>query len=561
MSAARGSWRRSTPAAVLAAVLAAAVALLAAGVALAGAMRAPGADERAFPHLAHARLFPSCAGCHGAIVDSVGLRRVAAGATPVADRERFPSPELCAECHSDRDRPIAPWGGPSVRATNLAFAHDAHARAQSAARGADSAQRSTDCAGCHAPPGETRWMAVGRAQPEACFACHAPRVPHLADGSPCATCHVPLVAARGLSAARVAALPRPPSHDPPDFLARHGRLAVAAPTGAQCATCHASESCARCHVNAAALPSVAALGRDARVAAAVAGRPASYPAPASHASPAWPTAHGPVARRATATCASCHALRSCTTCHVGSGAATVIARLPAPAPGAGAQGVRLRRAAAALEDAALDDAPSTAGSARIPPRRVPARRGTLPRDTLPRDTLPVDGAHAVRVHPIGFAREHDAAAGAQSPRCGSCHEQRFCAACHAGEGRRRFHPPDFALRHAPASYGRERDCQSCHSTEAFCRSCHVSSGLASRGRRDVAFHDAQPQWLLQHGRAARQGMESCTTCHGQRDCMQCHSSRGLRVNPHGPGFDPRRLSARSRTTCVACHDTDPLAPR
>jgi predicted CXXCH cytochrome family protein len=576
--------RRGRRLAAAARALAALGACLVAGLAL--------AEERVFPHFKHAKLFVSCAACHGAIADSVDPRRAARGVP--RDSQRFPSAELCAECHDERERPISPWRGPTERATNLAFAHDAHARAEvrsaarpgAGARAADSVPRA-DCASCHSPPGETRWMAVARAQPEACVGCHAHRATaHLADDAPCATCHLPLVAATGLSAARVAGLPRPPSHDAPDFIRGHGRRAGSPPTTAQCATCHAVESCARCHMNALALPSVAALGRDARVAAAVAGRRPSYPAPRSHADPSWPTAHGGEARRATATCANCHAQRSCATCHLGSGAASVIARLPAPRPGVGAQGVQLRGAGEALRgapgdplrDADLLDAPSAAGTARVPSGgnavrggaarggapHAPVRPDTVRRDTArtPRpDSAAGDTAYVVRVHPSGFAREHDAAAGTQSPRCASCHVQRFCASCHAGEGRRRFHPPDFALRHAPAAYGRERDCQSCHSPEAFCRSCHVGSGLASRGRRDVAFHDAQPQWLVQHGRAARQGLESCTSCHAQRDCMQCHSSRGLRVSPHGPGFDPRRMAARSRVACIACHGRDPLAGR
>ncbi len=524
-------------------VVAAVLTLLAAGAAAADAARPRDADERVFPHLAHARLFPSCAGCHAAIADSADPGRAARAGRATAS-ERFPPAELCAECPTERERPVPAGRAPDARATNLAFAHDTHARAQLGAQapGADGTTGPLDCTACHAPPGDTRRMAVARAQPATCVGCHAHRATaHLADDSPCATCHVPLVSAKALPAARVAGLPRPPSHETPEFIRNHGRLGTSAPTDASCAVCHASESCARCHVNADALPRVVALGRDARVAALVAGRAAAHPAPATHADPSWPTAHGASARRATASCANCHAQRSCATCHLPTGtgdradAASVIARLPAPAAGAGAQGVRLPRARGPA------DAPPVAGGAPVP-AAPPART-----------------QHLVRVHPPDFAREHDAAAGAQSPRCAGCHAQRFCAGCHAGEGRRRFHPPDFAVRHAPAAYGRERDCASCHSAEAFCRACHASGGLASRGRRDVAFHDAQPQWLVQHGRAARQGMESCTTCHGQRDCMQCHSSRGLRVNPHGPGFDARRMAARSRVACIACHGRDPLS--
>jgi hypothetical protein len=159
----------------------------------------------------------------------------------------------------------------------------------------------------------------------------------------------------------------------------------------------------------------------------------------------------------------------------------------------------------------------------------------------------------VRVHDPGFRASHRAAASASAASCAGCHEQRFCSDCHAGEGTRRFHAANFSQRHATDAYGQESRCASCHNTELFCRSCHRTSGLATRGRLDAAFHDAQPQWLLQHGRAARQGLQSCTTCHAQRDCQTCHSTLGWGVNPHGPGFDARKAAARNGTQCLLCH--------
>ena len=144
-------------------------------------------------------------------------------------------------------------------------------------------------------------------------------------------------------------------------------------------------------------------------------------------------------------------------------------------------------------------------------------------------------------------------------RHSGCHAtRRFCTDCHAGESSRRYHPPNFAVRHPADAYARERDCSSCHSREAFCSACHQRTGLASQGRRDVAFHTAQPLWLIQHGRAARQGLESCTTCHVQRDCTQCHAQAGWKVNPHGPGFDPGRMASRNAQMCRTCHLGDPL---
>jgi hypothetical protein len=84
-------------------------------------------------------------------------------------------------------------------------------------------------------------------------------------------------------------------------------------------------------------------------------------------------------------------------------------------------------------------------------------------------------------------------------------------------------------------------------------------GMQTQGRLDPGFHDAEPFWLLRHARAARQGLESCTSCHTQRDCLQCHSQIGaFQISPHGPNFDARRAQRRNPTICFACHVSDPL---
>ena len=174
---------------------------------------------------------------------------------------------------------------------------------------------------------------------------------------------------------------------------------------------------------------------------------------------------------------------------------------------------------------------------------------------------PADTVHRVRVHPSDFARTHGAVAASGELRCSSCHTQSYCSDCHAGERvTRRYHPANFLATHAPQAYGRETDCSSCHSTEAFCRSCHRQAGLAAKtNARSTVFHNAQPLWLLQHGRAARQDLNACATCHQQTYCMQCHSDLGSRINPHGPGFDAARMQSRNPGLCLMCHFTNPLA--
>jgi len=424
-----------------------------------------------------------------------------AGVTSGDAAKVFPSPSVCARCHNDRDQRRVGWTGPAPRATNLRFSHIGHL-----AKSGEAGQ-AVQCTRCHATETDTSWMRVRGASAAGCVTCHAHSAPeHLAETAVCRTCHTTLADSPALTVARIAAFPKPPSHAKPGFASSH------APSGAagvaQCATCHARESCARCHVNASRVPAIAQLAPDARVAELTRGRAAMYPTPASHAAPGFATSHGSLATSAPQTCANCHAQASCRSCHIGPSAPAVIASLPTPEPG-GATGVSLTR---------------------------------------------------VSVHAAGFLAQHKTSASAGRLDCTACHQQRECSSCHEGASSRRYHPADFMSRHAPAAYAQDQNCSTCHRTETFCRSCHLGNNIAASGARTGAAHTGQPLWLLQHGEAARRGLTGCTTCHQQRDCLRCHSSLGLKVNPHGPNFDASRVSARNKQMCATCHVTDPLAP-
>jgi predicted CXXCH cytochrome family protein len=125
----------------------------------------------------------------------------------------------------------------------------------------------------------------------------------------------------------------------------------------------------------------------------------------------------------------------------------------------------------------------------------------------------------------------------------------------------RYHPPNFLQRHSAAGFSREVECATCHNTEAFCRSCHVDQGLGTSGRFDTGFHNENPAWVFGHGAAARQGLESCATCHSQRDCLECHSALGgRRVNPHASDFEADRLRKKNPALCLRCHRQSILDP-
>ncbi|HEU4699763.1 MAG TPA: hypothetical protein VFS40_11315 [Gemmatimonadales bacterium] len=414
----------------------------------------------------------------------------------------WPDSAGCAACHDGKVERRVDWRPPSVLpATNLRFTHPTHAAAVARRRGADSALA---CAACHTEAGEPR-MQVRLAVPRRCLDCHGVRAAHLeAPDTACATCHLPLPQATRLAAADVARFPTPPSHRAAEFaLGGHGRAARAGPgaVAASCATCHAQNFCLTCHVNALEVPAIQALASDPRATAIK----AELRAPPSHARPDFQQSHGGLALARPATCAACHTQQSCLTCHTS---------LPDAARG-------------------LATAGAGRGAGAVVTRRRPPSHGQ------------------------DFTEAHARVASARSATCATCHVQDFCLSCHRPDPASApagYHPAGFLARHPAAAYNRQTDCSDCHNTRAFCTQCHAQAGLAARGPLRSGYHDAQPFFLVGHGKAARQNLESCASCHAERDCLTCHSAlSGRHFNPHGPGFDADRLRRKNSQMCTVCH--------
>jgi len=479
----------------------------------------PPAD--AFQHAKHATLFPFCSTCHADVFD--------------VSQPTFPNAAQCVSCHDGVVKPRITWQprtGP--RASNVRFTHAAHARAATARNPADSAL-TRDCSACHNERGAPR-MDVRNAVVGQCIGCHGFTAPHVdLPSEACATCHAPITEARGLTRDAIARFPKPSSHTAPGFvLGGHGKeargpgaLGTPRAVAASCATCHAQNFCVSCHVNAPEVPEIRALAHD--------DRSPSYTAvlvvPASHASSGFLRTHGRDAQRATATCATCHARESCTSCHVGV-PPRAIAALPTSGPGRAA-GVRLARVAPAS-------------------------------------------------HTPAFTERHAAEASARPATCETCHVRAMCLECHRPDvaqpsdvasqiqrgqrsaasstpqraERSRFHAAAFLTRHPSSAYSREANCSDCHNPAQFCQSCHQQSGLVATSRiGQRGYHDVYRNFSLGHGQAARQSLESCVSCHAERDCTTCHSSvnGGFRFSPHGPGFNAERMRSKNPTLCTACH--------
>ena len=414
------------------------------------------------------------------------------------DAEMWPPAERCAACHDGTIQRRVSWQPPTApHPSNLKFVHDL---VPLMTRRTAAGTTTLACRDCHIAAGGSL-MAVRRAAPEGCIGCHAPGLTHLtAPDTVCATCHLPLVRAATLRPADIAAFPAPPSHGQPGFTTREGHGALArAPS---CAVCHARDFCMTCHVDAPEQPAIQALAPDPRARAIV----VHLKAPASHGAETFLGQHGSAVRENAQACRTCHTRESCLACHASSQRVSV-ALLPA-------------------------------GSGRAVGAQ-PARR-------------PPDS------HRESFANRHGAFAATSPASCAGCHVRPDCLQCHrpSAAAGRAYHQVGFLVRHPVAAYARETNCSDCHNTNSFCAACHASAGLASARPLGSGYHDASRFFVLGHGQAARQNLESCTACHVERDCLTCHSALGGRhFNPHGPGFDANRMRRKNPEMCTACHGT------
>jgi hypothetical protein len=411
----------------------------------------------------------------------------------------YPEPASCEGCHDGEERARVSWSGPEQRIDNLEFEHQAHA--QELEREGDPEQ---DCSACHIPAGEGRMFVSDSIQVATCWGCPAPETDdHYDVDQQCESCHVPL-ARTDFELERIEALPIPASHESELFLSEdHGR--IVAGRSDRCATCHVQDKCVSCHVTPDLDPIVAL--PFAPEGMELPAMEAEYPEPGSHLDEGWIDAHQ--VQAAPERCNSCHTTDDCRTCH--------IAIVPA------------------IVEALPERANTVAPGVMLEPRSPDTHESVF------------------------FMEAHPTLAASDDRSCATCHVETFCVECHDAAPGGGYHPGGFVARHSAEAFGREAECADCHSPQLFCRECHSEAGLTSSGRLGSGYHNGGGVWLLRHGQAARQGLESCTSCHKQRDCVQCHGVLGaFKVSPHGPDFDAERAWSRSARTCLACHVRNPL---
>ena len=415
----------------------------------------------------------------------------------------FPQTSTCMSCHDGVIEQRVNYSPRSLPPnTNLAFDHAEHMTNVTAADGV-----LLQCVQCHAEP-DAGWMSVQLTNVDRCLNCHEETQGHYeVSDQACAGCHVPLADANRLAYEDVAAFPTPRSHQQPDFGgALHGfgaRGQLEGSVSASCATCHARNFCITCHVDAPEEITIQALRMDARSLA----HRATLAEPPSHSQQDFLATHGTESLASPSSCLTCHTQENCTVCHTA----------------------------------------------------TPEVASALHRTGPGRAVGPTIDRSSPQSHDSFYRSNHASEASAVPTTCAGCHARQDCLDCHRPDGAMGpggYHELGFLTRHPSAAYARETTCSDCHNDRNFCASCHLSTGLTSSksGVVGSGYHDAKQAFTLGHGVAARQNLETCVTCHVERDCLSCHSATGSRrFSPHGPGFDAERLRARNPEMCTACH--------
>jgi hypothetical protein len=176
-------------------------------------------------------------------------------------------------------------------------------------------------------------------------------------------------------------------------------------------------------------------------------------------------------------------------------------------------------------------------------------------------------------HQGDFTAAHALPARAAPQSCATCHDQRFCADCHATTtglaietrlpdrvDRRFIHRNDFLAQHAFDAKAEPATCSRCHAP-TFCSDCHTAQNLTLLAANPRTPHP--PEWSFPgpantHAQAARQNIGSCAACHDQGAasvCVKCHKVGGVGGNPHPPGWDRRHPmeEIQQNSMCLACH--------
>jgi len=176
-------------------------------------------------------------------------------------------------------------------------------------------------------------------------------------------------------------------------------------------------------------------------------------------------------------------------------------------------------------------------------------------------------------HQGNFVRQHGPIARSSGESCAACHDQAFCADCHANTvavpievkfpeqvNSDFIHRADFVSRHAIEARADEGMCRRCHG-QSFCDTCHQANNLTPLALNPRSPHPPDfsfPGSPNSHGPLARRDIAACASCHDQgarSNCVDCHKVGGVGGDPHPAGWTshhPHDDIARN-PMCLTCH--------
>lgn len=172
-------------------------------------------------------------------------------------------------------------------------------------------------------------------------------------------------------------------------------------------------------------------------------------------------------------------------------------------------------------------------------------------------------------HEGDWLRLHGDLARSAAETCAQCHDQPYCASCHATQTapalpatifpeevtRSFIHRGDYVSRHAIDAGANPASCRRCHGS-ASCEACHAEQGVSAQSANA---RDPHPSgWLGSHGRAARRDVSRCAACHDNGTssiCVSCHQVGGPGGNPHPKSFTSKHglSDVDHNSMCKACH--------
>jgi hypothetical protein len=176
-------------------------------------------------------------------------------------------------------------------------------------------------------------------------------------------------------------------------------------------------------------------------------------------------------------------------------------------------------------------------------------------------------------HQGDFVHQHGPMARAAGEGCARCHDQTFCADCHARTVALPIeikfpervtadfiHRADYVSRHAIEAHADEGLCRRCHG-QSFCDSCHTAQGLTPQSTNPRSPHPPDfsfPGSPNSHGPLARRDITACAACHDQgarSNCVDCHKVGGVGGDPHPPGWTSHHPQGEINRNpmCLTCH--------